>query len=66
MIYQVVVASSGGDNCTMTKSFIITLEAKAQPSCGIQGYHPYSLTPGKLFVTNSCSVFRVTDPRRMP
>jgi hypothetical protein len=29
MIYQVVVASSGGDNNTMAKSFIITLEGSA-------------------------------------
>jgi hypothetical protein len=59
MSYQVVIASSGGDDATMAKSFIITLEGPT-----LTWYTrllPLSIDPGNGFVTSSCSTSKGTD-----
>jgi hypothetical protein len=60
MSYQVAVASSGGDDATMAKSFISTLEGPAltcTPGCP----HCPS-TPGKDSETSFYSTSKDTDP----
>jgi hypothetical protein len=64
MSYQVAVASSGGDDATMAKSFIIAFEGPAltwYTSCP----HCPS-TPGEVSGTNFCSTSKGTAQTPMP
>jgi hypothetical protein len=58
MSYQVVVASSGGDDATMAKSFIIALEGPALT--WYTRLPPLSSTPREVSGTNSCSTSKGT------
>jgi hypothetical protein len=64
MSYQVVVASSRGDDATMAKSFIIALEGPA-----LTWYTRLPLgpsTPGEVSRTNFCSTSKGTAQTPMP
>jgi hypothetical protein len=63
MSYQVVVASSGGDDATMSKSFIIALKG---PTLTWYTRFPHCpSTPGKDSETSFCSTSKGTDPTPM-
>jgi hypothetical protein len=64
MSYQVAVASSGGDDATMAKSFIIA--SRAQLSPGLPGCPRCPLTPGEASGTNSCSTSKGTAQTPTP
>jgi hypothetical protein len=64
MSYQVAVASSGGDDATMAKSFIIALKAPLSP--GTPGCPRCPLTPGEVSGTNFCSTSKGTAQTPMP
>jgi hypothetical protein len=64
MSYQVAVASSGGDDATMAKSFIIALEGPAPP--GTPGCPRCPSTPGEASGTNSCSTSKGTAQTPTP
>jgi hypothetical protein len=61
MSYQVAIASSGGDNTTMAKSFIIALEGPA-----LTWYTRFPSTPGEVSGTNFCSTSKGTAQTPMP
>jgi hypothetical protein len=63
MSYQVVVASSGGDDATMAKSFIIALEGPALTWYTRLPHCPS--TPRKDSETSFCSTSKGTDPTLM-
>jgi hypothetical protein len=63
MSYQVVVASSGGDDATMAKSFIIALEGPALT--WYTRLPPLSIDSWKVSETSFCSTSKGTDPTLM-
>ena len=64
MSYQVTVASSGGDDATMAKSFIIALEGPALTWYTRLPHCPS--TPGEVSGTNFCSTSKGTAQTLMP
>jgi hypothetical protein len=64
MTYQVAVASSGGDDATMAKSFIIALEGLALTWYTRLPHCPS--TPGEVSGTNLCSTSKGTTQTPMP
>jgi hypothetical protein len=64
MSYQVAVTSSGGDDATMTKSFIIALEGPALTWYTRLPHCPS--TPGEVSGTNSCSTSKDTAQTPTP
>jgi hypothetical protein len=64
MSYQVAVASSGGDDAMMAKSFIIALEGPTLT--WYTRLPPLSSTPGEVSGTNSCSTSKGTAQTPMP
>jgi hypothetical protein len=64
MSYQVAVASSGGDDATMAKSFIIALEGLAL-TC-TPGCRRCPSIPGEVSGTNSCSTSKGTAQTPTP
>jgi hypothetical protein len=64
MSYQVIVASSGGDNATMAKSFIIALEGPALTWYTRLPHCPS--TPREVSETSFCSTSKGTAQTLMP
>jgi hypothetical protein len=64
MSYQVTVASSGGDDATMAKSFIIALEGPALTWYTRLPHYPS--TPGEVSGTSFCLTSKGTAQTPMP